>query len=113
MWQQRCHNSFASFYPQLVALSHIIERLRISNLNHTLVKYADIIGGNSVQKVTLEWEDENCWIVLWLVGDSDSVYDMPNLGNSYQYYQYIDKNTFETRNMTLQEVKDFKKAHKN
>ena len=89
-----------------------IERLRISNLNHTSVKYADIIGGNSVQKVTLEWEDENCWIVLWLVGDSDSVYDMPNLGNSYQYYQYIDKNTFETRNMTLQEVKDFKKAHK-
>ena len=89
-----------------------IERLRISNLNHTSVKYADIIGGNSVQKVTLEWEDENCWIVLWLVGDSDSVYDMPNLGNSYQYYQYIDKNTFETRNMTLQEVKDFKKTHK-
>lgn len=89
-----------------------IERLRISNLNHTSVKYADIIGGNSVQKVTLEWEDENCWIVLWLVGDSNSVYDMPNLGNSYQYYQYIDKNTFETRNMTLQEVKDFKKAHK-
>jgi len=90
-----------------------IERLRISNLNHTKVSYADVIGGNSVQKVTLEWEDENCWIVLWYVEGSDSGNNMPNYSNSYQYFQYIDKKTYETRNMTLSEVREYKKAHKN
>ena len=89
-----------------------IERLRISNLKHTSVKYADIIGGNSVQKVTLEWEDENCWIVRWFVDNADQVYDVPDYSNSYQYYQYIDKATYESRDMTISEVKEFKKNHK-
>lgn len=88
-----------------------IERLRISDLHHSSVKYADIIGGNSVQKATIEWEDDNCWIVLWFVEDKD-----PNNNNSpyyYQTYQYIDKATFESREMTITELKEFKKTHKN
>lgn len=83
-----------------------IERLRISDLHHNSVKYADIIGGNSVQKVTLEWEDDNCWIVLWFVENSD----FPNGG--YQTYQYIDKTTFESRKMTYTEVREYEKIHK-
>ena len=83
-----------------------IERLRISDLQHTSVKYADIIGGNSVRKVTLEWEDDNCWIVLWYVESSESN------PFGYQTYQYIDKATFESREMTLTELKEFKKNHK-
>ena len=86
-----------------------IERLRISNLHHTSVKYADIIGGNSVQKVTLEWEDDNCWIVLWFVENPDSNGIIPD---GYQVYQYIDKATFKSWEMTFSEVKEFKKAHK-
>lgn len=87
-----------------------IERLRISDLHHSSVKYADIIGGNSVQKATIEWEDDKCWIVLWLIEDKD-----PNNNNQpyyYQTYQYIDKATFESREMTLTELKEFKKTHK-
>lgn len=86
-----------------------IERFRISDLHHSSVKYADIIGGNSVQKATIEWEDDNCWIVLWFVEDYDLNNNQPNY---YQTYQYIDKATFESREMTLTELKEFKKTHK-
>ena len=90
-----------------------IEHLRISDLHHSSVKYADIIGGNSVTKETIEWEDDNCWIIQ---RQEPSVEEFE--GGSFQittynvHYYYIDKSTFESKEMTVAELKDFKKTHK-
>lgn len=87
-----------------------IERLRISDLHHSSVKYADIIGGNSVRKETIEWEDDDCWIVRRYEGDSD---EEGNSSSIQEYhYHYIDKATFDSREMPVTELKEFKKTHK-
>lgn len=87
-----------------------IERLRISNLYHASVKYVDILGGNSVRKETLEWEDDDCWIVVRY-----EYYSNENENGSYLQpyrYYYIDKATFDSKEMSQVELKDFKKTHK-
>lgn len=81
-----------------------IERLRISDLRHSSIKYADIIGGNSVRKETIEWEDDVCWIIREENHDDSS--------NQLYSYRYIDKGTFESRDMPHAELKEFKKTHK-
>ena len=87
-----------------------IERLRISDLHHSSVKYADVIGGNSVRKETIEWEDDDCWIVRKYDGDSD---EEENNSSIQEYrYHYIDKATFDSREMPTTELKEFKKTHK-
>ena len=87
-----------------------IERLRISNLHHTSVKDADIIGGNSVRKEAIEWEDDDCWIARRYVNDSVEDDNSSSL-QPYRYY-YIDKATFDSREMSQAELKEFKKTHK-
>ena len=87
-----------------------IERLRISDLHHSSVKYADVIGGNSVRKETIEWEDDDCWNVRRYEGDSD---EEENSSSIQEYrYHYIDKATFDSREMPVTELKEFKKTHK-
>lgn len=85
-----------------------IERLRISYLHHTSIKYADIIGGNSVRKETIEWEDDDCWIVRKFDRDSDEV----DFSSSIYSYYYIDKVTFNSWEMPVSELKEYKKTHK-
>lgn len=88
-----------------------IERLRISDLHHSSVKYADIIGGNSVRKETIEWEDDNCWIVRR--GEEDDSLEEDNSSSTQDYrYYYINKGTFDSREMPMTELKEFKKTHK-
>lgn len=91
-----------------------IERLRISDLHHSSVKYADIIGGNSVRKETIEWEDDDCWIVRRYESDPDGEEEGDNNSSSIQEcrYHYIDKATFDSREMPATELKEFKKTHK-
>lgn len=88
-----------------------IERLRISDLHHSSVKYADIIGGNSVRKETIEWEDDDCWIVRRADEDDSLEEDNSFSIQDYSYY-YIDKSSFDTREMPITELKEFKKTHK-
>lgn len=83
-----------------------IERLRISDLHHSSVKYADIIGGNSVRKETIEWEDDDCWIIRRFVDDDNS-----SSSQFYRYY-YINKATFDSSEMSMADLKEFKKTHK-
>lgn len=91
-----------------------IERLRISDIYHSSVKYADIIGGNFVRKETIEWEDNDCWIVRRYEGDSSEEEGDNNSSSIKEYrYHYIDKATFDSREMTVTELKEFKKTHKN
>ena len=90
-----------------------IERLRISDLHHSSVKYADIIGGNSVRKEAIEWEDDDCWIVRRYEDDSDEEEGDNNSSPIQEYrYHYIDKATFDSREMPVTELKEFKKTHK-
>jgi hypothetical protein len=87
-----------------------IEQLRISDLHHTNVQYADIIGANIVQKEVIECEDEECWITVL-----DDIYAYRN-GNRKDYsgpiYTYINKTTFEKREISAAEVKNYKKKIK-
>ena len=89
-----------------------IERLRISDLHHSSVKYADIIGGNSVRKETIEWEDDDCWIVRKYEGNSDENEEDESSSIREYRYHYIDKATFDSREMPMTELKEFKKTHK-
>lgn len=89
-----------------------IERLRISDLHHTSVKYADIIGGNSVNKETVEWEDDDCWIVQRCQGKNFDGGDTSFPEYYDCYYYYIKKITFESIEISREEVKEFKRAHK-
>jgi hypothetical protein len=90
-----------------------IERLRISDLYHSSVKYADIIGGNSVKKETVDWEDDNCWIIQRYEGDTvDKNGRTTNFATLRNHYYYINKITFEIKKMTMEELKEFKKTHK-
>lgn len=85
-----------------------IERLRISYLDHTSVKYADIIGGNYVKKEDIEWEDDDCWIIRRNAENPTGEYR-----KDFDYiYFYMEKATYESWEMTEKEVKEFKKAHK-
>lgn len=85
-----------------------IERLRISDLHHTSIKYADIIGGNSVQKEIIEWEDDDCWIVRRY---EDRSYE-DDKSSSFQItrYFYVDKINFDSWEMSQSELKEFKKT---
>lgn len=89
-----------------------IERLRISDLHHTSVKYADVIGGNSVQKEYIEWEDDNCWIVRRVEGSPSYNGDGYDEAFHEYTYHYINKASFKRKEMTWDEVKAFKKTHK-
>ena len=106
-WYIRPHTSL-----QFSLANPGIERLRISDLNHLSVKYADIIGGNSVRKEDVEWEDDNCWIVRRIDGDSDPYADNNDATIPDYSYHYIDKATFESREITVVELKEFKKKQK-
>ena len=80
-----------------------IEHLRISNINQTNIQYADILAANTTKKETIEWEDDECWIrkVSKFIKDEKYV--------EYTYY-YISKTTFESRKISLDEVKQIKKS---
>ena len=73
-----------------------IEQLRISDLHHKNVQYADIIGANFAQKMEIEYEDDECWIPMIFKG------------NSPDYY-YISKKTFKKYKITAEKVKEYKK----
>ena len=90
-----------------------IERFRISDLHHTSVKYADIIGGNSVKKENVEWEDDDCWIVQRYESETaDENGRSPDFVTFCYHYYYIKKITYEIKRMTSAELKEFKKTHK-
>lgn len=89
-----------------------IERLRISDLQHKSVKYADIVGGSYVEKEVVAWEDDNSWIVLrFEEGTNVEEYEgrLPTM--DYTYYR-INKATYDSFEMTPAEFKEFKKTHK-
>lgn len=79
-----------------------IEHLRISNLEQTNIQYADIIAANIVKKETIEWEDDECWI------KTKEEY-IKNKNYINKLYFYINKKTFESHQMSSEEVKLFKK----
>lgn len=85
-----------------------IERLRICHPDQSSVKYVDIIGGNSATKAIVEYEDVNCWILKKDVEE----YDKNNTLIINTHYYFLKKGTYETDEMSLQEVKEFKKDHK-
>lgn len=85
-----------------------IERLRICHPDQTDGKFVDIVAGNYATKETVEFEDVNCWIVKKDVEECDK---NNNISVKTHYY-FLKKGTFETDEMTLQEVKEFKKEHK-
>lgn len=89
-----------------------IERLRISDLQHKSVKYADIVGGSYVEKEVVAWEDDNSWIVLRFKEGSDMDEYEGRLPNTDYTYYCINKATYDSFEMTPTEFKDFKKAHK-
>ena len=39
-------------------------RLRISDLHHTYVNFANVVAGSKLTKYELGWEDNDCWIVI-------------------------------------------------
>ena len=80
-----------------------VEQLRISDVHHQMVEYVTAAAGSSVKKETIEWEDDECWIVSY----TDHSYE-----NYNTTYKYISKVTYERREMTKKEVKDFKKEKK-
>lgn len=89
-----------------------VERLRISDLQHKSVKYADIVGGSYVEKEAVAWEDDNCWIVLRFEEGSDlKQYEGRVPTSDYTYY-YINKETYDSTEMPPTEFKEFKKTHK-
>jgi len=86
-----------------------IERLRICHPDQSSVKYVDIIGGNYATKETVVWEDDNCWIVKRAEEEYGDVYR--GVFQNYNYF-FVKKGTYETVEMTPEEVKEFKKEHK-
>lgn len=89
-----------------------IERLRISDLQHKSIKYADIVGGSYVEKESLAWEDDNCWIVVKYKEGSDLKQYEGRIPTTDYTYRCINKETYDITEMTPTEFQEFKKAHK-
>ena len=87
------------------------EHLRISDLNNKNIQYADIIGANYVKKENIEWEDDECWITI-----EDDFYDLKAKNEMKKYtgpkYTYINKATYDSHEISAEEVKRHKKQIK-
>lgn len=95
-------------YIELKVGNPEVNKFRIANAEcvDQKIDYATIQSVNMLDKKTIEFEDETCWVYR-VYGDlvSQTSFERPIL-----YYEKLNKVTFERENVTWDDIKALKKA---
>ena len=81
--------------------------LRISDISNSMIEFVTVGAGSSVTKEYISYEDDDCWVAdIYPSNYSNDMHRVPIA------YKWINKTTYETKRLSINEFHKFKKEVK-